>query len=173
MDEKRALRSYFEDVWNKGDMALVDRIISADHITHDPANPWVVRGPEGVRRLVSIYRNAFPQLEMKVEEQFLCGDKAITRWRATGTQAGKLFALPPTGKQVNYTGIQIDRFVGDQIAETWVQWDALGLVEQLGTPSPFDEEHSEEAELSYWRTHKGWWQASEEGTDEPHVPGSD
>jgi predicted ester cyclase len=65
------------------------------------------------------------------------GDKVAGRWTARGTHKGDLFGIPPTGKQGTVTGIDIYHFAGGKIEENWSNWDALGLMQQLGViPAP-------------------------------------
>ena len=40
--------------------------------------------------------------------------------------------IAPTNKQVTVTGMEVHRLVDGKIAEVWVEWDALGLMQQLG-----------------------------------------
>ena len=58
-----------------------------------------------------------------------------TRWTATGTHQGQFMSVAPTGKRFTITGITIDRIVNGQIVEEWQEWDALGLMQQLGVVS--------------------------------------
>jgi steroid delta-isomerase-like uncharacterized protein len=75
---------------------------------------------------------AFPDTEYTVEQQVDEGDYVVTRWTARGTQSGELMGIPPTGKTVEVTGIAIDRFSDGKIAESWGNWDTMGLLQQLG-----------------------------------------
>jgi hypothetical protein len=79
-----------------------------------------------------MYRAQFPDLVMSLNAQYEDGDVVISRWTATGTHTGDLPMLPASGRTATVTGILIDRFEGDQIAETWSGWDALGMLQQLG-----------------------------------------
>jgi len=54
------------------------------------------------------------------------------RWTTTGTHDGALFGAEPTGSEVELAGIEIDRFESGLLAESWVQSDQLGLLEQVG-----------------------------------------
>ncbi len=90
------------------------------------------RGPEGAKAVVATYRGAFPDVHFTIEDQIVEGDKVVTRWTGQGTNTGSLFGMPPTGKPATVTGIQIDRIAGDKIAKTWVNFDALGMMQQLG-----------------------------------------
>src|SRR5438445_235683 len=74
-----------------------------------PAQPQELRGPEGLKQGVAGYRAAFPDLRIRIEEQFGDGPFVATRWSATGTHEGELFGVEPTGKQATVTGMTIDR----------------------------------------------------------------
>ncbi len=64
-------------------------------------------------------------------------DKAVTRWTATGTHQGTLMGIPPTGKQATATGIVIGRLANGKFVESWLNFDALGMLQQLGViPTP-------------------------------------
>ena len=61
----------------------------------------------------------------------------VTRWTARGTHQAELKGIGPTNKQVTVTGIGIDRIVGGKLEESWVNWDTLGMMQQLGVvPTP-------------------------------------
>ena len=69
---------------------------------------------------------------MTVEELFAEGETVVARWSCRGTHKGELNGIAPTGKQISITGISIARFAAGKIVEGWVNWDALGLMQQLG-----------------------------------------
>ena len=79
---------------------------------------------------------AFPDLHYTVEDLVAEGDKVVVRYTGRGTQQGELWGIPPTGKQMTYTGILIWRFAEGKIAEHWAEPDRLGLMQQLGVISP-------------------------------------
>jgi predicted ester cyclase len=60
------------------------------------------------------------------------GDLVATRFTAAGMQTGPFQGIPPTGRRVTYSGIDINRIADGRIVEAWVSYDALGLLEQLG-----------------------------------------
>ena len=70
---------------------------------------------------------------MTVEELFAEGETVVARWSCRGTHKGELNGIAPTGKQISITGISIARFAGGKMVEGWVNWDALGLMQQLAT----------------------------------------
>ena len=125
------------DMWNQGDMAMLREIIAPDCRHYDPTIPEVVRGPEAFEQLVNMYRTAFPDLEFTLEDTITEGDRVAFRWRARGTQRGELMGIPPTGITGEVSGMEFLRVVGGQIVEDWTNWDALGLLQQLGAvPKP-------------------------------------
>lgn len=60
------------------------------------------------------------------------GDKVAVRWIAHGTNQGVFLGIPPTGKKVAVTGIDIFRIAHDKLQEAWVNSDILGMLQQMG-----------------------------------------
>ncbi len=71
-------------------------------------------------------------MSMTVEDAFGSGDKAAIRWRMQGVHSGDLFGIPPSGKQVNVSGISIVKVKDGKIVEDWVSEDTMGLMQQIG-----------------------------------------
>jgi steroid delta-isomerase-like uncharacterized protein len=139
MTERVALaRRFFEDAFTEGRMEALDETMSDDFRAHDPQYQFGdMRGPAAARAVVENYRGAFSDLRMTIEDVVEQGDRVVIRWTATGTHDGELNGLAPTGKTVTVTGMTIDRITGGRIAESWTNWDTLGLLQQIGAaPSP-------------------------------------
>jgi len=124
------------EVFNTGDLSVVDQITAEGAIGHDPANPEEAVGPAGAKAVVQMYRDAFSDLNLKVEDQISDGDYVVTRWTSSGTNDGSLAGLPATGKSITGSGILIDKVVDGKIVESWSQWDNMGLMQQLGVGAP-------------------------------------
>ncbi len=88
-----------------------------------------------MRQLIGTYQSAFPDAHWTVESQIAEGNTVATRWNARGTHRADLRGLAPTGKSAHVTGIWMHRIEGGKIAESWNQWDMLGLLQQLGVIS--------------------------------------
>jgi steroid delta-isomerase-like uncharacterized protein len=115
----------------------VDELFAPHYVLHDPAVPGEVRGPEGIKQYVGMYRSAYPDTRFTVEDQIAEGDEVATRWTGRGTHRGELMGIPPTGREVTITGITIDSVSGGRIEEEWNNFDQLGLLQQLGVvPTP-------------------------------------
>jgi len=136
-DNKATTRRFFEEVFNRGNLTVVDEVKSSNYVFHDPGLPEPIRGPEGFKQYIMLFRNAFPDLYSTIEDLIAEGEKVTVRFTYTGTQQGDLLGIPSTGKQVTVTAILIGRFVNDKFAEGWINYDALGMMQQLGVvPAP-------------------------------------
>ena len=136
---KSILRRYFEEAWNRGQLDVLDDIVAAHYVNHDPAVPGLPPGPDGLKAIMTGFRVAFPDLHFSIEDQIAEGDKVVTRWSMRGTHAGEFMGMPPSGKQIITVGMQIERVVDGQIVEHWRRSDDLGLMQQLGAlaaPTP-------------------------------------
>ena len=132
-EENKALsRRVIEEIFNAGNLDLADELIAQDHVHHDPAMPEEGHGPEHMKEFANMYRSAFPDVHIEIEDQIAEGDKVVSRWVASGTHEGELMGIAPTGNRVTVAGMTIDRIANGQVAETWDNYDALGMMQQLG-----------------------------------------
>ena len=136
-EDKALVRRYLEEVWSGGDPVAVADILSPDYILRSDQRttiPEAQRGADlqGVQHAIAMYRTAFPDLRIIVERLISEGDMVVAEWTAHATHSGPLRGVPPTGKQVTYTGVCIYRIAGGKIAEEHYFGDRLGLWQQLG-----------------------------------------
>jgi len=120
------------DIWNRGNLGVVDEVMAADAKYHGPHMPGGVGNRESWRNAIAMYLSAFPDSNVVFEDLLVSGDTIIGRWRATGTHTGELPSLPATGKAISIGGITIYRIDGGKIVESWEQLDLLGMWQQLG-----------------------------------------
>ena len=137
-ENKALIQRFMEQANNKGNLAVVDELVALDYVLHTPTTPTgEVHGTEEYKQLISMQCSAAPDLTFTVEDQIAEGDKVVTRYSARGTHQSEFMGSAPTGKQVSTTGIVISRIAGGKIAEEWLEWDVLGLMQQLGAiPEP-------------------------------------
>jgi steroid delta-isomerase-like uncharacterized protein len=133
-EQNKALaRRAFEEVWNQGKLTVIDELTAASATYSDPNVPGgKFTGPEGVKQFVQIYRGAFPDVRITINDQIAEGDKVVTRWTATGTHKGQLMGIAPTNKHATVTGVNIDRYQDGKVVEAWASYDMLGMLQQLG-----------------------------------------
>lgn len=135
-DEHKALiRRFVEEVWNDGRLGALAEFMAVDFRDHTPGHPEPVEGADGVRQLVGMYREAFPDLLFTIHDMIAERDRVAWRWTARGTHTRDLPDLPATGRQATTTGIEIYRIAGMRIAERWGVYDRFDLVRQLGAGS--------------------------------------
>ncbi len=117
---------------------MVDELFASDYVLHDPGVPeGELRGPEAFKdQWVSMFRTAFPDLQITIEDQIAEGDKVASRYTSRGTHQGELMGIPATGKRVEVTGTIISRFAEGKIVEEWNNFDVMGMMQQLGVVSP-------------------------------------
>jgi steroid delta-isomerase-like uncharacterized protein len=128
---KEIVRRLGVEPW-EGNIGVIDELVAADYVGHDPSQPEDMRGPEGVRQFVTTYLTAFPDGKITIDDQLAEGDLVTSRWTGRGIHQGDLMGIPPTGKQVTVTGITISRVKDGKVVEEWTNWDTLGLLQQVG-----------------------------------------
>ncbi len=133
------VRRAIEEIWNRGNYALLDQFVTDDLVIHAATPDQEIRGTDGVVRFYGMLRSAFPDLHFEIEDQIAERDRVVTRWSASGTHEGNFQGIPPSGKRITMTGIDIDRLVDGKVVECWPQVDELSLLQQLGAiaePAP-------------------------------------
>ena len=124
---------FHRDIFQAGNLAVADEILAPNFVMHAPGFPTeLTHGPEGMKRLATATRTAFPDLQTTDEDTIAQGDKVVIRWTFRATHQGEFQGIPPTGKQVTFGGIDIFRVAGGKLVELWAEADNLGLLQQLG-----------------------------------------
>jgi steroid delta-isomerase-like uncharacterized protein len=115
---------------NQGNVNVFDELMVLNFVDHDAST--TMQGVEAFKKFVSAYLTAFPDLHFTIEDQIAEEDKTTLRYTSRGTHRGDLMGIPPTGKQVTVTGIFITRWANGKAEESWLNFDALGMLQQLG-----------------------------------------
>jgi len=145
---KATVRRFLEEAFGQGKPEVVDEVLDPDFVCHDPnSETGEIRGADTVKGEVGYFHNAFPDFRWTVEDQLAEGDKVTTRYTLSGTHEGEFFGVPASGRRVEVSGINIDRFEGGKLVEEWASYDLLGAMRQLGAfPEPGQEEEARAAE---------------------------
>ena len=134
-ETKATVRRLMEETFGGGKLEPVDELLDPDFVRYDPyIEAGEVRGTQTVKDNIVWFRRAFPDLSCTVEEQVAEGEKVVSRWTLRGTHTGEFFGVAPTGKWVEFTGMQIDRFDEEsgKIVEERAEFDLLGAIRQMG-----------------------------------------
>jgi steroid delta-isomerase-like uncharacterized protein len=129
--ENRKITERSTNLWNTGNLSIADEIFTTGYTHHDPARPDV-RDLKDLKEWLVEVRASLPDLHVTIEDVVAEGDKVVTRWFSTGTNLGEYGGIPPTGKKATWTGMTITRFEAGKMAESWWNYDSLGLMQQLG-----------------------------------------
>jgi steroid delta-isomerase-like uncharacterized protein len=110
---------------------ILEEVYTADLVWHEPDQD--VRGYEGARQFVSMYKTAFPDLHVTVQDVIAEDNRVVTRYTVRGTHQGEIEEFgPPTNRRLELEGITIHRIEDDKIVEEWERYDNLGILQQLG-----------------------------------------
>lgn len=131
-EHRELVQRFVEEVFNRGNFDDLSDLVTSDYVHHDPTTGEFGSGIEGFKQLINYYRKAFPDLKIALDDQIVAKDMVVDRWTGSGTHEGELMGIAPTRKNVTATGISIHRISGGKIAETWNQYDAFGMLKQLG-----------------------------------------
>jgi predicted ester cyclase len=126
-DNKAFVRRFYEELHSKKNLAAVDDFIDPNIVDH-AVPPGLPGGIEGARQFAGMLLTAFPDHQVTIEDMIAEGDKVVARMTVRGTHQGAFLGIPPTGK--HWT--DIIRIAGGKIVEHWNNYDALGLMQQLG-----------------------------------------
>ncbi len=129
-EENKALAREFLRMFEIGDPGMAGEIVAADYYNHDAPDPNI--GSEGVKASVAMFKKAFPDAQFKMAFQLAEGDKVASRYTWSGTHQGEYYGIPATGKRVNWTATVTFRIADGKIRESWLNYDWMGLMQQLG-----------------------------------------
>lgn len=133
---KAIIRRMTEEFYNQGKIELAEQFFADTYVHHDPASPQV-RDRDGLKAGLRAFLAGCPDLRITTDALFAEGDTVTKRWTYHATHTGDLSGLPPTGKRITMSGLELFRLADGKIVEAWVSYDNLSLMQQLGViPTP-------------------------------------
>lgn len=130
-ENKEIYRHVLNELYNRANLEVIDEHLSPDFVYH-VSMPGISPDREGAKQFVRGITSAFSDIRYTVEDLVAEGDKVVARWSSRGVHTGELIGVPATGKEVTTTGISMARIVDGKIKELWSEFDALGMLQQLG-----------------------------------------
>lgn len=118
--------------FNGGDLDVADEVFSDDYNVHAPGLNELPKGPAAFKQAIGIWRTAFPDIHMEVQELVCEGDIVANRFLTQGTNDGPLFGMPPTNKRIRVNGMEMHRVVDGRVVESWICDDIPSILMQLG-----------------------------------------
>ncbi len=133
---KAIIRRMTETFYNQGDVESAEQFFADTYVHHDAASPQV-RNRDGLKTVLRAFLAGCPDLQITIDELLAEGDTVTKRWTYHATHTGDLSGLPPTGKHITMSGLELCRFANGKIVECWLAYDNLSLMQQLGIiPTP-------------------------------------
>ena len=134
-ENKAKVRRMIEEVWNKGDLAVVDELVPPNYVYHFPGREEI-KGPNGLKQFATMLRTAFPDFHITIDDMVAEGDEVACRYTYQGTHKGEFLGIAPTGKQFKATGIMISHIERGKEVEVWESIDRIGMLQQIGIIPP-------------------------------------
>ena len=133
-DNKALTERWFEEVWNKGRAEAIREMVTEDLFVHglSDAKGEAIKGVKEFDRFHSQFVNAFPNIQVKVEDLIAEGDKVAARCTVSAKHTGDALGFAPTHADVDFTGIAIVRIKDGKIVEAWNNFDFMKMNRQLG-----------------------------------------
>jgi steroid delta-isomerase-like uncharacterized protein len=131
-DNKAVVRQgWYEELWNRWNVDAADELFTSDYQLHLAGSPTPL-DRAATKDAVAMFGRAFPDLEHTVEDMIAEGDTVAARWTVRGTHTGMFQGIAPTGNPVTNAGITVHHMRDGRIAETWLAYDNLSFLQQLG-----------------------------------------
>lgn len=133
-ENKQLIRRWFEEVWNRGRADAIEEMLAENGVVHglsdDPSQP--ITGPREFRPFHTLFREAFPNMTVVVEDTIAEGDKVAARCSVRAEHEGEFLGKEATQYPVEFTGIAIVRIEKGMIVEAWNNFDFMRLHKQVG-----------------------------------------
>jgi predicted ester cyclase len=131
-DSVRFVKTWFEEVWNKGRLSAIDEMLADGAVMHGLGEAGAdASGPAGFKPFVERLRGAFSDIDINADETIEQGDLIASRWVATMRHTGDDLGVAATGRNVTVTGMSIARLQDGKMVEGWNNWDMLSLMQQI------------------------------------------
>ena len=129
-ENKALVVKWFEEVWNQGRIEAIDGMMAPNCRIHG-LGP-TPQSPAQFKSFHTMYRDAFPDVTIHVDEVVAEGDLVAARWSATATHRGHGLGFAATNKPTQFTGMVFVRIENGKLVEGWNSFDQLGMLQQLG-----------------------------------------
>ena len=134
MESREVMHRWFEEVWNKGREEAIDEMFAPEGVAHGLVDEHgeELRGPASFKPFFHKFREAFPDIQVTVEDCIAEGDRVAARCHVRATHAGDSLGVAATNNPVEFDGLCIIRVRDGQIVEAWNNFDFASLNRQIG-----------------------------------------
>lgn len=133
-ENKQLVRRVIAEGVNTGNLDVFRQMLAPDYARHSQATSDMpeIRGVEEMLSFLRANFTAFPDWHEEVDLMIAEDDKVAYITTGTATHTGPLGNIPPTGRKVTVVNYIVQRIADGKIAETWIGWDNLAVLSQLG-----------------------------------------
>ena len=131
-ENKALIRRIVEEALNQGRIAIADQYFDPGYVVHIPSRPDLPRGPDFFKQTIGMWRSAFSDWHMTIEDLVGEGDLVANRFTTTGTHTGPMFGFQPTGRTMIVRGQELHRLANGKVVESWICDDVPSILSQLG-----------------------------------------
>lgn len=127
---KELARTYATEIWEEGNLDLVDELFAKDQVFQDPISSGEEKR-EDFKEFIRSYRSAFPNLQYEIEG-ILADEDTVAFWgRSSGTHKGEFMGVEPTGNEFDVMGINVLRIEDGKVVERWAYVNIFAMLQQL------------------------------------------
>lgn len=136
-EQNKALaRKFYLEVFEKGNMKAVDELCDPKFVDHNPGPGQTGSGVQGIKEMTAMFRSAFPDLGVTIEDLVAEKDTVVARLTIVGTHKGAFMGAPPTGKKITMRGLDMFRVKNGKVTEVWHYGDEMVALAQIGVKPP-------------------------------------
>jgi predicted ester cyclase len=122
------------DIVNGRKYDEMNELFADTFVDRNPA--WNVAGLEPLKQIIAAAHQGLDMVVSQDQVYAAEGNKVVVHITFNGRHIGTFLGIPPTGKSVSWTSIEVYRIENNKIVERWVQADTAGLMRQLGVQLP-------------------------------------
>ena len=134
MSAEDTVRRYIDAVWNQGEPQALIELTTPDFAYRLGGLPPLDRS--AMAEFIRATRVAFPDWRVNIDDVVADGNRVAVRWSGVVTHGGPFHRIPPSGRRIVVTGINIYAVEAGRVKAEWEETDGLGILRQLGVLPP-------------------------------------
>ncbi len=132
VDIEARVRAMFEEVFARREPSAFANYAHPDFVMRIAGLSEPLQGPEAFISWATEYQRAFPDIVLTIDQIVVDGSDVFLKWHSVQTHQGEYRNMKPTGRQASIDALELLRFRGDRVAEGWLMFDPLRVMQQLG-----------------------------------------